>query len=136
MGNRGPTGNVYNRAPTTHAYNGGNRFTERNRGELYNRYEGENRNRFENREGNRLENGNRFANREGNREGNRFNGRNFDHRGVVSGNFFEHGRHFRFRRFFNGEWVFLTDWDSCTAWAWVHVAPGVWAWRPIDVCIG
>ncbi|MGN6748972.1 MAG: hypothetical protein ACTHJS_10310 [Xanthobacteraceae bacterium] len=64
------------------------------------------------------------------------NGVNHDHHGVVSGNFFEHGRHFRFRRFFHGDWVFLTAWDSCTAWAWVHVAPGVWAWRPIDVCIG
>jgi hypothetical protein len=99
---------------------------ERGNRNLYNRYEGENRNRFENREGNRF----------GNREGNRFNGRNPDHRGVVSGNFFEHGRHFGFRRFFNGEWVFLTDWDSCTAWAWVNVAPGAWAWRPVDVCIG
>jgi hypothetical protein len=59
-----------------------------------------------------------------------------NHHGVVSGNFFEHGRHFRFRRFFNGAWVFLSDWDSCTGWAWVHVAPGVWAWRPIDICIG
>ena len=56
--------------------------------------------------------------------------------GVVSGNFFEHGRHFRFRRFFNGEWVFLNAWDDCTAWAWVNVAPGAWAWRPINVCIG
>jgi hypothetical protein len=58
------------------------------------------------------------------------------HHGVVSGNFFEHGRHFRFRRFFHGEWVFLSDWDDCTAWAWVHVAPGVWAWRPVNICIG
>jgi hypothetical protein len=111
--NQGPQGRtVYNQ--------------ERGNRNLYNRYEGENRNRFENREGNRF----------GNREGNRFNGRNPDHRGVVSGNFFEHGRHFGFRRFFNGEWVFLTDWDSCTAWAWVNVAPGAWAWRPVDVCIG
>ena len=50
-----------------------------------------------------------------------------DHPGVVRGNFFEHGRHFRFRRFFHGDWVFLTDWDSCTAWAWVNIAPGAWA---------
>jgi len=63
-------------------------------------------------------------------------GRNFDHPGVVRGNFFEHGRHFRFRRFFHGDWVFLTDWDSCTAWAWVNIAPGAWAWRPVDICIG
>ena len=62
--------------------------------------------------------------------------RNFDHPGVVRGNFFEHGRHFRFRRFFHGDWVFLTDWDSCTAWAWVNIAPGAWAWRPVDICIG
>jgi hypothetical protein len=60
----------------------------------------------------------------------------FRHRGIVRGDFFEHGRHFRFRRFFHGEWVFLTDFDDCTAWAWVHVAPGVWAWRPVDICIG
>jgi hypothetical protein len=63
-------------------------------------------------------------------------GRNFDHRGVVRGNFFEHGRHFGFRRFWHGDWVFLTDWDSCTAWAWVNIAPGAWAWRPVDICIG
>ena len=63
-------------------------------------------------------------------------GADFRHRGIVRGDFFEHGRHFHFRRFFHGEWVFLTGWDDCTAWAWVHLAPGVWAWRPIDVCIG
>lgn len=65
-------------------------------------------------------------------------GRDIDigHRGVVRGNFFEHGRRFGFRRFWHNEWVYLTDWDSCTAWAWVHVAPGVWTWRPIDVCVG
>jgi hypothetical protein len=63
-------------------------------------------------------------------------GMDFRHRGVVRGSFFEHGRHFGFRRFWHDQWVFLTDWDSCTAWAWVHVAPGVFAWRPVDVCIG
>ena len=73
--------------------------------------------------------GNRFENREG-------KGRNFDHRGIVRGNFFEHGRHFGFRRFWHDQWVFLTDWDDCTAWVWLHVAPGVWAWRPVDICIG
>jgi hypothetical protein len=117
----------------THENNGGNRsrFTERNHREMYNRYEGENRNRFENREGNRFASreGNRFENREG-------KGRNFDHRGIVRGNFFEHGRHFGFRRFWHDQWVFLTDWDDCTAWVWLHVAPGVWAWRPVDICIG
>ncbi len=60
----------------------------------------------------------------------------FRHKGIVRGDFYEHHRHFRFRRFFHGEWVFLNDWDDCTAWVWVHVAPGVWAWRPVDVCIG
>ena len=60
---------------------------------------------------------------------------NFRH-GIVTGNFFEHGRHFGFRRFWNDQWVFLTAWDSCTAWAWVNVAPGAWAWTPIDICIG
>ena len=54
----------------------------------------------------------------------------------LRGDFFEHGRHFHFRRFWHGEWVFLNDWNGCTAWAWINVAPGVWAWRPIDVCIG
>lgn len=63
-------------------------------------------------------------------------GMDFRHRGVVRGNFSEHGRHFGFRRFWHDEWVYLTDWDSCTAWAWVPVAPGVFAWRPVDVCIG
>ncbi|MGB8633599.1 MAG: hypothetical protein WCD69_30200 [Xanthobacteraceae bacterium] len=129
MGNRGPTGNVYNRAPTTNVENNGanrSRFTERNHGELYNRAEGENRNGFENRGGNRAENGNRVG---------KGNLGNFRH-GIASGNFFEHGRHFGFRRFWNGEWVFLTAWDSCTAWAWVNVGPGAWAWSPIDVCIG
>lgn len=64
-------------------------------------------------------------------------GRDFDHHhGVVRGNFFEHGRHFGFRRFWHGEWVFLNDWDDCTAYAWVHVAPGTWAWAPVDICVG
>ncbi len=58
------------------------------------------------------------------------------HRGVVHGDYYEHGRHFHYRRFWNGAWVFLNGWDDCTAWMWVHVAPGVWAWRPVDVCFG
>ena len=119
---RRPTANVYNRAPTMNTYNRTNgqnfnrnsdRFTERNNGALYNRYEG---NRTE---GNRLE-----------------GRRNPDNRGVVRGNFFEHGRHFGFRRFFNNQWVFLTAWDSCTGWVWINVAPGTWAWTPINICIG
>jgi hypothetical protein len=120
---------------------------ERGNRNLYNRYEGEDRNGFENREGNRMENGGRYASREGNRveNGNRLGKGNlgvgkgnlgyFRH-GIAGGNFFEHGRHFGFRRFWNGEWVFLTAWDSCTAWVWANVGPGVWAWTPIDVCIG
>jgi hypothetical protein len=63
-------------------------------------------------------------------------GRDFDHHGVSRGNFFEHGRHFGFRRFWHGQWVFLNDWDDCTAYAWVHVAPGTWAWAPVDICVG
>jgi hypothetical protein len=120
-GPRGPggphvSGNTFNRGPTmNNRANGENfnrrQFTQGGSRQLYNRYEG-----------NRV-------------EGNRVEGRP-DRRGVVSGNFFEHGRHFRFRRFFNGEWVFLNAWDDCAAWAWVNVAPGVWAWRPVDVCIG
>jgi hypothetical protein len=69
------------------------------------------------------------------REGNRFEG-DRDHHGVVSGNFFEHGRHFHFRRFWHGEWVFLNGWDDCTAYAWIHVGPGTWAWAPINICVG
>jgi hypothetical protein len=72
--------------------------------------------------------------REFNRRGNA-NGAAF-RKGLASGNFFEHGRRFRFRRFWGGQWVFLNDWNDCTAWAWIHVAPGIWAWRPINVCIG
>jgi hypothetical protein len=75
-------------------------------------------------------------NRIGRTDRDRDHGADFRHRGIVRGDFFEHGRHFHFRRFFNGEWVFLTGWDDCTAWAWVNMGPGVWAWRPIDVCIG
>ena len=60
----------------------------------------------------------------------------FRHRGVERGNFFDHGRRFGFREFWHGQWVFLNGWDDCTAFVWVHVAPGVWLWRPIDVCIG
>jgi hypothetical protein len=92
-----------------------------------------------------LRNGRNLYNRQGDVDRGKFDrdnrigrdhGADFRHRGVVSGNFFEHRRHFRFRRFFNGEWVFLNAWDDCTAWAWVNVAPGVWAWRPVDVRIG
>src|SRR4029077_5085929 len=32
-------------------------------------------------------------------------------------------------RFFHGEWVFLSAWEDCTAWAWVAIAPGAWAWQ-------
>jgi hypothetical protein len=38
--------------------------------------------------------------RDRNFEGNR----DFQRRGIARGDFFEHGRHFRFRRFFHGEW--------------------------------
>ncbi len=56
--------------------------------------------------------------------------------GLNHGNWYVHGRHFGFRRFWGGFWVYLTAWDSCTAWAWLNVAPGVWAWTPVDICIG
>jgi hypothetical protein len=56
--------------------------------------------------------------------------------GIDHGNFYVHGRHFGFRRYWNGVWVYLTGWDACTAWTWVAVAPGVFAWAPVDVCIG
>lgn len=62
--------------------------------------------------------------------------RDIGHHGVVRGSFFEHGRHFGFRRFWHGQWVFLNGWDDCTAYAWVHVAPGTWAWTPVDICVG
>jgi|SRR5215472_16266957 len=119
---RGPSG-VYNRSQTMNSYRSGgpenNRLgregrvgsTEGNQ-HLFNRYEG----------------------REHNNVGVGHN-QEFRH-GIARGDFFEHGRHFHFRRFWHGEWVFLTGFDDCTAWAWVNVAPGVWAWSPIDVCIG
>ena len=56
--------------------------------------------------------------------------------GITRGDFFEHGRHFGSRRFWQDQWVFLTDWDDCTGWLWLHVAPGVWALRPVDICTG
>jgi hypothetical protein len=110
---RGPSG-LYNKGPTN--MNGPNRFSDRDRDHdrlgdrdrdrhLYNR-----------------------ADRDHDFDRDRHEGIH-DHHGVVSGNFLEHGRHFRFRRFFHGSWVFLNDWDDCTAFAWVHVAPGVWAWK-------
>ena len=130
--NQGMSG-LHNQSPMTNTYknNGGNygRFREGNQTYKNN---GGNNGRFT--EGNRhMYNygGNNFENREGRHfEGGR------DHHGVVSGNFFEHGRHFHFRRFFNGEWVFLNAWDDCTAYAWVNVAPGTWAWAPVNVCVG
>ena len=125
--NRGPMTSLYNRAPTTmHSYKSGNsrnynRFTERNQGpHYYDRYEGRNDN-YEHK---------------GTAHNFIEHGHNYNHHGVVGGNFYEHGRQFHFRRFWHGEWVFLNDWDDCAAWVWVHIAPGVWAWRPIDVCIG
>jgi hypothetical protein len=100
--------------------------------------------RFSNRDRDRFsdrDNGRRLYNR-ADRDHDFDHGRNFEgsrdfqRRGIARGDFFEHGRHFHFRRFFNGEWVFLTAWDDCTAWAWVNIAPGTWAWRPVDVCVG
>jgi len=114
--NQGLSG-LHNQSPMTNTYknNGGNygHFTEGNHHNMYN-YGGKN---FENGESRHFEGGH-------------------DHHGVVSGNFFEHGRHFRFRRFFNGEWVFLNAWNDCTAYVWVNVAPGTWAWAPINICVG
>jgi hypothetical protein len=106
---RGPTGGLYNYAPSRSAgtaYSGNHeQFTGRNeRGER-------------------------------NLSAGRDHGANFRN-GTARGDFFEHGRRFQFRRFWHGEWVFLNDWNGCTAWAWINVAPGIWAWRPIDVCIG
>ena len=116
----GPTGSIYNHAPTMNYKSNGTtfskdraRFTDRGRHELYNRSD--------------VDRGDR---RNVERD------HNFEHRGIARGDFFEHGRHFHFRRFWHGEWVFLNGWDDCAAWAWIHIAPGVWAWRPIDVCIG
>src|SRR5690242_21739216 len=135
--NRGPSG-LYNKGPTNmNSYKSGgpdrfsdhgNRYSDRDRGHerLGDRDRDHDRHLY-----NRADRDDRHFDRD-RHEGHH----NFDHRGIVSGNFFEHGRHFRFRRFFNGAWVFLNDWDDCTAFAWVHVAPGVWAWRPVDICIG
>jgi opacity protein-like surface antigen len=122
----GPTGNLYNHAPTTNSYNksnGGNftrdrdRFSDRDR-HLYNRAD---RDRD-------FDHGDRDRHMGGDRD--------FRQRGIVRGDFFEHGRHFHFRRFWQGEWVFLTAYDDCTAWAWVNVGPGTWAWSPVDICVG
>ena len=122
--NRG-AGTLYNRAPTNmNSYKSGgqnfdkdrDRFSDRDNGRhLYNRAD-------------RDHDFDRDRNFEGNRD--------IRNRGIARGNFFEHGRHFHFRRFFHGEWVFLTAWDDCTAWAWVAIAPGAWAWQPVDVCVG
>lgn len=125
--NQGMSG-LRNQSPMTNNYknNGGNynHFREGNQTYKNNLTEGNHHNMYN-------YGGKNFENREGRHfEGDR------DHHGVVSGNFFEHGRHFRFRRFFNGAWVFLNAWDDCTAYAWVHVAPGAWAWVPVNVCVG
>ena len=125
MGTHNGFSGLHNQSPTTNMYrnNGGNsgQFTQGDHRRMYN-YEGKN---FENREGRNVEG----------REGNHFEG-DRDHHGVVSGNFFEHGRRFHFRRFWRGEWVFLNGWDDCTAYAWVHVGPGTWAWAPVNICVG
>jgi hypothetical protein len=102
---RGPTGgNVYNRAPTNmNSRNSGGPNFDKGR----ERFSDRDRDRFSDRDRDR-----RLFNR-ADRDHDFDRDRHFDrdrdirHRGVVSGNFFEHGRHFRFRRFFNGEWVFL-----------------------------
>ena len=136
---RGPSGNLYNHATTNmDSYKQGGPNLDRDRhisDRDQNRMGDRDHDRFSDRDqGRRLYN---RADRDHDFDRDRHEGnRNFDHRGVVSGNFFEHGHHFRFRRFFNGEWVFLTAYDDCTAWAWVNVAPAVWAWRPVDICIG
>jgi hypothetical protein len=137
----GPSGfSGMSRGPASGVYNQGNIQSYQRPGNLQSYRQGQ--------QGQHLYNqGNMQPNREGQHlynEGDREHGfdrneggaRNLDRRGIVRGNFFEHGRHFGFRRFFNGQWVFLTDWDSCTAWAWVNVAPGAWAWAPVNVCIG
>jgi hypothetical protein len=114
--NRGP-GTLYNRAPTNmNSYkSGGSNFDKGRDRPLYNRADRDH-----------------DFDRDRHGEG----GRDVEHRGIVRGDFFEHGRHFHFRRFWLGEWVFLTGWDDCTAWAWVNIAPGTWAWSPVDICVG
>jgi hypothetical protein len=127
---RGPTGGLYNysqsRSGNANFGRNGERFTGRTQ-QRGNNFAASNQGR----------NTYNYAGRNQGREFNqRGKGGTAFRQGLASGNYFEHGRHFRFRRFWNGQWVFLNDWSGCTAWAWVHVAPGVWAWRPIDVCIG
>jgi hypothetical protein len=137
MGGGGPGGGMMSRGPSgpsnmSRGPSGRSNFAQGPQGRtLYNQERG---NRDIGRDRADLRNGRNLYNRQSDVDRN--HGADFRHRGVVSGNFFEHGRHFRFRRFFNGEWVFLNAWDDCTAWAWVNVAPAVWAWRPINVCIG
>jgi len=114
---RGPTGGLYNYAPTGNPSRYGGTLSK-NHEQFTSRNERGERNLSAGRDhGANFQNGN-FRN------------------GIARGDFFEHGRHFHFRRFWHGEWVFLNDWNGCTAWAWVNMAPGVWAWSPIDVCIG
>jgi hypothetical protein len=122
----GGPGNLYNHVPTTNSYNKSNgenftkdrdRFSDRDR-HLYNRADRDHD----------FDRGDRDRRMGGDRD--------FQHHGVVRGDFFEHGRHFHFRRFWHGEWVFLTAYDNCTAWAWVNIGPGTWAWSPIDICVG
>jgi hypothetical protein len=157
MMSRGPSGP----SGFSNSYNGrsgmtrGSQFSRTNEGPqgrtLYNQERGNHAyNSYGNREHGmygRNENGNHLYNSYGNREhgmnehGNHgihvghANINEFRH-GIDHGNFFVHGRHFGFRRFWNGVWVYLTGWDACTAWTWVAVAPGVFAWAPVDVCIG
>jgi len=129
---KGPSGSLYNTAPTKTM----NAYKQDGRNFDKDRFSNRDRDRFGDRD-----NGRRLYNR-ADRDHDFDHGRNFEgsrdfqRRGIARGDFFEHGRHFHFRRFFNGEWMFLTAWDDCTAWAWVNIAPGTWAWRPVDVCVG
>jgi hypothetical protein len=133
-------------------YNQGQTFSSPKTGgpELNNRFS--DRERFNDRDRSRLSDRDRLNDRDrhlynrssdrdrdvvgGDRTRNFEGGRDWQHRGVVRGNFFEHGRHFGFRRFWHGQWVFLNAWDDCTAFVWINLAPGVWAWRPVDICVG
>ena len=133
--NRGQTGGLYNQGrPNMNTYKQGGSDFDKGRNRMGDRDfdrgdHDQNRHLY-----NRADRDHDFDRRD--HGGNIGGDRDFRHHGVVRGNFFEHGRHFGFRRFWNGQWVFLNAWDDCTAYAWVHVAPGTWAWAPVNICVG
>ncbi len=87
--NKGQTGSLYNRAPTNmNSYKQGGEKFDKDR--LGDRDRFSDKDRFSDRDRDR-----HLYNR-ADRDHDYDRDRDHDHRGIVSGNFFEHGRHFRF----------------------------------------